>query len=266
MLYQVFITLQAGCVQRPRPGLYIGLEGDIFSTTQVQISTPSPTASINPNWFDHGPLSLGAKVGIAIGGFVGLLILLGCGIVCNGKRRRKAYLSKLDTKAARRGWPSPHGVREMDETPGQQHSFRGWDDTPLSQRPLKGWDDSPLTANSEKGFPRYFSPYSSQYNSPVNDDEVQNMPWPPALQGPSHGTRDYEIGLAVGAADGGASWTGEQGGKGKAIGESYEMHEVESSASSSSKGGAGAVRASRTQPPVPGHQGMDANVYQGNVI
>ncbi|KID82642.1 centromere/microtubule binding protein cbf5-like protein [Metarhizium guizhouense ARSEF 977] len=260
------IALQAGCEQRPPPGLYIGLDGEIFSTTAVQISTPSPTATVDPNWFDHGPLTLGAKVGIAIGSLVGLLVILGCGIVLNGKRRRRDYLSKLDTKVAQRGWPEPNAQREMHET-STQHPFRRHSDTPLSQRPLRGWDDSPMTANSEKAFPRYFSPYSSQYNSPVSDVETQNRPWPPAALGSGHGLSTREVGISVGGGiDGSANRSPvHDEGKGKARHESYEMHEVDSSASSSSRG---VAKASMTEPPVPGHpnHGRVEVEWQDNVI
>lgn len=263
---QVVIALQAGCEQRPPPGLYIGLDGEIFSTTAVQISTPSPTATVDPNWFDHGPLTLGAKAGIAIGSLVGLLVLLGCGVVLNGKRRRRDYLSKLDTKVAQRGWPEPNAQREMHET-STQHPFRRHSDTPLSQRPLRGWDDSPMTANSEKAFPRYFSPYSSQYNSPVSDVETQNRPWPPAALGSDHGLSTREVGISVaGGADGSANRSPvHDEGKGKARHESYEMHEVGSSASSSSRG---VAKASMTEPPVPGHpnHGRAEVGWQDNVI
>jgi hypothetical protein len=196
----------------------------MFSSTAVQISTPSPTASVNPDWFDHGPISLGAKVGIAIGGLVALLIVLGCCVVMNGKRRRKAYLRRIDTQMANNGWPgSPtaaaHG--EMGQTPGRA-PFRGYDDTPLSQRPLRGWDDSPMTANSDKTFPRTFSPYSSQYNSPVSAQDMPNIQWPPMALGANPG-----IGVAVSPEGSGDHRQGSKDAKGKGLVEFYEMHEVE---------------------------------------
>ena len=206
-------VLQAGCQQQPVPGVTISIEGDVFSTDRVNITAPTPSATVNPDWFDHGPLNLGAKVGIGAGGFVALLVLAGCCIVWNGKRRRRAYLRRLETKMSRKAWPaSPqvggHGG-EMFETP-------------MSQRPLRGWDDSPMSAQTDSAFPRYFSPYSSQYNSPVSAQDPPAMQWPEAARG-----RKDNIGVAL-------SPDGTRSGK-QEFTETYEMHEVESAGSSSSK-------------------------------
>ncbi|KND93574.1 hypothetical protein TOPH_01851 [Tolypocladium ophioglossoides CBS 100239] len=248
-------TLQAGCAQRPAPGIFIGLDGNVFSSNQVNITAPTPTPSVNPEWFDQGPLNLGAKVGIAIGGFVFLLVILGCGIVLNGRRRRKAYLRKLEATCVQQGWPSPNAQArgDMAETPASQPAFREWDDTPLSQQPLRGWDDSPMTASPEKPFPTYFSPYSSQYNSPVSAQDGQNMQWPQGAVG-----RTQNIGLALGGEVSGPDvsgghWTPSSfDGKGKAREEAYEMHEVDSAESGSSKRYVGMPR---TETPVLGHPG-----------
>ena len=175
----------------------VGLQGNVFSGDKVNATAPSPTAAVDPAWFDQGPLNLAAKVGIAVGGFVLLLTVLGCGIILNGKRKRKAFLHKLQTQFPQKGWPAPTSPQRADmaETPASQQHFRsGWDDTPLSQRPLRGWDESPLSGNTDKTFPRYFSPYSSQYNSPVSASDSQN----PKLQMPFPvlgATQQQEIGV-----------------------------------------------------------------------
>ncbi|EFY95098.1 hypothetical protein X797_010358 [Metarhizium robertsii] len=262
------IALQAGCQQKPPAGLYIGLDGELFSTTAVQISTPSPTATVNPAWFDHGPLNLGAKVGIAVGALVALLVVVGCCIIWNGKRRRKAYLRDRDTKIAQRGWPSPTQQREMGQAPAPQ-SFRGYDDTPVSQRPLRGhgwddtpvsrqgsrgWDDSPVNANGEKPLPRYFSPYSSQYNSPVSARDGQAMPWPQGALPPNQ-----HAGVAAGGEASGERRSAVSDDKGKARVEAYEMHLVDTSESSSSRS---QPPRDRSEAPVLNHPGYgrDGNV------
>ncbi|KAG6040326.1 hypothetical protein E4U41_000883 [Claviceps citrina] len=146
------IALQAGCLQKPAPGLYIGLDGEMFSPTAVKISTPSPTLSIDPARFDNGPLTLGAKVGIAVGSIVLALVLLGCVVVWNGRRKRRAFLRTQDSGSAPGAWPAPgsKGQHEMDEAAlGQHPSQRGSGDGPVSQPP-----SSPVTASGEQLFPK----------------------------------------------------------------------------------------------------------------
>lgn len=197
----------------------------MFSSDKVQIVPPSPIATVDPAWFDHGPLNLGAKVGIAIGGFVVLLMILGVFVVCNGKRRRKAYLRKLEEKYTQRGWPSAANRGDMMETPSSAHPLRGgFQDSPMSPMP-------PLSPMSPTGpYAPYVSPYQSQYNSPVSAQDMVNMSWPAAAL-----SRDHNIGVAVG----GNEEVREEGNhaqdfdvKGKGVAESYEMHDVESSKSS----------------------------------
>ena len=157
--------LDAACQQKPAIGLTLSVEGEPFSTTPINITAPSqaPLFTIVP---DNSPISLGAKVGIAIAGIVALLALVGCGIVCNGRRRRKSFLRKLQAQHTEKGWPTPNPGTDMFETP-------------LSQKPLRGWDESPVSAGADRPYPRYISPYSSQYNSPVSAGESQAaMQWP----------------------------------------------------------------------------------------
>ncbi|GJN85947.1 centromere/microtubule-binding protein cbf5 [Purpureocillium lilacinum] len=235
-----FVTaLNAGCQQKPEPGIMVGLQGNVFSGDKVNATAPSPTAAVDPAWFDQGPLNLAAKVGIAVGGFVLLLTVLGCGIILNGKRKRKAFLHKLQTQFPQKGWPAPTSPQRADmaETPASQQHFRsGWDDTPLSQRPLRGWDESPLSGNTDKTFPRYFSPYSSQYNSPVSASDSQN----PKLQMPFPvlgATQQQEIGVAIGGSEADGPWVGSPSDlKGKAAEEEYEMHNVENTHDGASTG------------------------------
>lgn len=168
-----FMTiLEAGCQQQPSNGSTISFAGNPFETTPVVITTPSPTYESLP-LPDYGPVSLGARVGIAFGGLAFILILLGFFIVCNGKRRRRAFLRDLERRNAGQGWPHPKG------------RYGGNGDmleTPASQKPLNGWDESPvsaISANTEStAVPRYFSPYNSNYNSPVSATDHISAAWP----------------------------------------------------------------------------------------
>jgi hypothetical protein len=132
----------------------------------ANVTTPSPSNSAAVH-NKVGPLSYGALAGIVIGGVAFALVLLGCGVVVNGKRRRKNYLRRREEQM--KTWPSPPAAGEMFETP-------------LSQRPLRGgWADSPVSAATTDGaypYPRHFSPYTSQYNSPVSAVDGQgSMLW-----------------------------------------------------------------------------------------
>lgn len=172
--------LQVGCDQKPQPGSTISIDGAIFSTTLMNETSPTPTSTWT-NFNSAGPISLGAKVGIAIGALCLALAVAGFCIVCNGRRRRRAFLRKLEMRHKESGWPHPFagGASGM-----VVHRGPDMNETPLSQKPLRGWDDSPQSATaSEPSYARYFSPYSSQHNSPVNGTTamMQHQQWPPAF-------------------------------------------------------------------------------------
>lgn len=209
-------ALQAGCEQQPADGATVALDGTLFSTEEITIADPLDNTKVDPSWFDNGPLNIGAKAGIAAAGVVVILFIAGCCIIWRGKRKRRAFLRNYEAKQGRsKGWPSPIQTKGMKEV----------SDTPVSQRPLRAWDDSPMSQQSEQAFPgRYFSPYSSQYNSPVSasDAVVFGQQWPAAAQ-PQHfqqQQQEHNIGLALGNIDPDAK------GKDKAS-ESYEMQFVD---------------------------------------
>ncbi len=164
--------LDAACLQMPAAGSTLSVQGTPFSTVHMNITTPSatPLYTYTP---DQSAISLGGKVGIAIGGLVFLLSVVGFTIVCLGRRRRRAYLKSVAARYGNPGWPSP---------PGNTHDMFG---TPMSQKPLRGWDDnSPVSAGAmseqaDKNYPmpRYFSPYNSQYNSPVSAEDAPEASW-----------------------------------------------------------------------------------------
>ncbi|KAK0376612.1 hypothetical protein CLIM01_06028 [Colletotrichum limetticola] len=221
-----FLTiLDAGCQQKPVPGTTISVDGSPFSKTRVNITEPTPTNTYVSD-YNSGPISLGGKVGIAIGGVVLLLVVAGFCIVWNGKRRRRAFLKTLEMKqqggGGRTGWPTPLNTSGIGGTPLSQKPLRTWDASPQSRGPSRGWDDSPMSANGEQPYTRYFSPYSSQYNSPVSGAEAPAMQWPVNDANPQR--QPQEIGLAFGGDNQEQRWNDS---KGKERSESYEMRDVE---------------------------------------
>lgn len=174
----VITILDAACLQKPAVGTLVAIEGNPFSPEQVNITEPEYLGDFDE--YSQGGFGLGAKVGVAIGSILVLVAIIGLCIVWAGKKRRRAFLRKLEEQHGRDGWPHPRNGVDMFETP-------------ISQKPLAGWTDSPLTP-SEKQFPRYFSPYSSQYNSPTSaTDPPQHFQWPDKSQ-----AQQMTIGVALG--------------------------------------------------------------------
>lgn len=197
-----FLTaLNAACIQQPTPGNIISLQGSLFSTTPVNITSPSPTPTgVN---YTTGGLTLAAKIGIAVGGIVVLLAIAGFGIVWNGKRRRRAYLRRVQEQSGYGDWRKNHDFTPDDGLRGGPFAPRAtppmsggpaFFDSPDSQRPLnppwasKMEDESPASAFGEKA---YFSPYSSQYSSPISasDPPPVAMEWPIDRKGSVGGGR-----------------------------------------------------------------------------
>lgn len=68
MMYRlVLLALQAGCEQKPAPGVLLGLSGEIFSEQPVNITTSAASNSTLTRSGDRQELSTAAIVGIAIG-------------------------------------------------------------------------------------------------------------------------------------------------------------------------------------------------------
>lgn len=171
----VLQVLNGACDLLLQPPATIPLDGDIFSDTDsVNVTAPTPTSSFVSD-ARVGKFTYGAIAGIAIGAVIFLLVVIGCGVVLNGKRKRKAFLRQREKlQGNNKNWPALQG-------PGGEMF-----ETPISQRPLRGgWGDSPISATTDRSYPypQYFSPYTSQYNSPVSAVEgpgaAGNVAWPP---------------------------------------------------------------------------------------
>lgn len=173
----VVIALEAACQQQPVNGAALSLQGSVFSTTTVNITNPSatPTSSFTPS---TGGLTLGAKIGIATSVLLFGLGLAGFFIVWCGKRRRRRILAE---KAKANGYEYQVRHSRLGVVGTPQQNDVPFFDSPQSQRPFAnawGHDDiSPASATVEKA---YFSPYTSQYTSPVSaiDRPSQPQEWP----------------------------------------------------------------------------------------
>jgi hypothetical protein len=93
------VALEAGCNQQPTTGTVIGLNGTVFTSTQIAITTasaPSSTASASAG---SSGLSTGAKIGIIVGALIVILIIIGVSIIWWKKKQRKAIIeSRYDPR------------------------------------------------------------------------------------------------------------------------------------------------------------------------
>lgn len=185
-----FVTaLNAACQQQPVPGSTIAVTGSLFSTTPANITAPSsiPTGTYTPS---TGVLTLGAKIGIAVGGILLLLGITGFSIIWFGKRRRRRALRERQKASGYdEDWRKTHDFRGEEsvlggnipvrtETPTMDsHSMHQVFDSPQSTRPLNSWavapagtaSETPIAGPGEKSYV-----FGSNYNSPVSAvDQVQ---------------------------------------------------------------------------------------------
>jgi hypothetical protein len=156
----VFTALVAGCEQQPHLGSTLSLQGSLFSTNPMNITTPPPTTSAVVTTQSIGGLTLGAVIGAAVGGLVVLLTILGCCIIWFGKRRRRQVLQRAQARL------SHNGVR-----PASGNVEPKW-----GQDAPGGWtqDETPTTAGGYGCDKQNFSPYMSQYTSPVSARDMLN--------------------------------------------------------------------------------------------
>ena len=132
-------------------------------------------------------------MGIAIGSLALIITVLGCCVVWRGKKKRRAFLEQRQKQPAYAEWVAQQ-VSERSPHPGMgfpPHSAGGFfQDSPqsaMSQQPLfphqdwgmgRGRHEEDTSPAQEK---KFFSPYSSNYSSPISATEqaqVVAREWP----------------------------------------------------------------------------------------
>ncbi|PQE16610.1 Lpxtg-domain-containing protein [Rutstroemia sp. NJR-2017a BBW] len=184
-----FFTLLGGaCDQKPTPGSSLSFKGSPFSTVQLNMTSPTPSSAASNA---YPGLSLNGRIGIAVGVILLILFISGFCIVCQGRRRRRRVLQKHQRETGYAAWKTAHDVDGLGghipvaEAYSATSNVSGGSffDSPHSEMPLQPgyWgqvqphvdngpavmtpmEESPVSAMGEKV---YFSPYSSQYNSPA---------------------------------------------------------------------------------------------------
>lgn len=148
----------------------------------VTFETTDPSApSSNPT----SVMSLGTRIGIAIGGICVLIALIGITIVCCGKHRRRARLAARQRRSV-----EYNGFGSGRVLPAPRVTTK-WDSD------MKGLqEESPMTANTYLNESKGFSPYSSKYSSPVSARDALapgQWEWPlPSANSVKHLARSNE--------------------------------------------------------------------------
>ncbi|OBT78780.1 hypothetical protein VF21_02506 [Pseudogymnoascus sp. 05NY08] len=167
-LSNYFITILAGCgIQNGAP---LPLDKNLFGSDYVNTNDFTGHHDSKPT--SNAPtMSLGTHIGIAIACICVLLALIGTTIVCCGKRRRRAKLAERQRRAEEytgfgstiRVLPAPRVTTKWESN-------------------MSGvMEESPMSANAYLNDKNGFSPYSSQYNSPVSARDAvapQQWEWP----------------------------------------------------------------------------------------
>lgn len=205
-------TLLAACKQRPKNGEQIVINGDIFSGNVVSVGDPNAAANTSTFTPKEG-LTLGAIIGIAVGGVVVLLVALGCCIVWRGKKRRRAVLASYSEKKYTADGHMQQVMRWQTGPKGlgiQSGSVREVYDDPLDDSPAS-MSSNAFIAKSSNGWPggssnvseaaispqspagsQHFSPYISHHASPMETMPVNGqwaaVPIPKAYRRGSVGT------------------------------------------------------------------------------
>ncbi|KAG9246246.1 hypothetical protein BJ878DRAFT_417407 [Calycina marina] len=191
-LTNMLTVLDAACQQQPTPGNLLAIEGSIFSKIAVNITDPA-TLDSSTTAGKQGGLSLEAKVAVAVSAILVFLLISGCCVVAVGKRRRRRALAEHQQKTGYATWIAQQQAGNPQQAPSMlepNSATSELHDSPASQQPLvRGnlWgqpqEGSPASAFGEKV---YFSPYSSQYSSPVSAQkqiQVAAREWPADRKG-----------------------------------------------------------------------------------
>ncbi|KAL2212144.1 hypothetical protein CC79DRAFT_346666 [Sarocladium strictum] len=115
------VALAIGCEQRPAPGTILGLNETVFTKNTIQAVNPSELDPANQQKSGLA-LSTTVIVGISVGGFVVLLLALGCGYMQYRKRKNRQRASGWSFRCQARSGSMPTR-EELDEEEAKQARF-----------------------------------------------------------------------------------------------------------------------------------------------
>ncbi|KAH7152353.1 hypothetical protein B0J13DRAFT_548196 [Dactylonectria estremocensis] len=144
-LSNFLVALEAGCQQKPAVGITVGLNATVFSETAIEIIDPSSSDTASSS-----PLGNTAIAGIAVGGFVVLLVIVGCFYMQYRKRKnraarsRRARASSLSFRCQTHLTPIDRGFRDGGESPVPMEENHYVDPAAaLGSNPIAGASSSP---------------------------------------------------------------------------------------------------------------------------
>jgi len=168
------IALDAACSQRPKAGSTLSISGSLFSSAEVVITTPTPSSASSSYSYTSNTKTTSKIVGIVVGTIVFCLIVAGVFVVCRGKRRRRAHLRKLARASFRGpGFSNRYEQTKDHNSPISINSAMFMAPHSYPWQTYSHQDESPV---SSMGDPAHFSPYVSNYNSPVSSKVAKQQP------------------------------------------------------------------------------------------
>jgi hypothetical protein len=183
----VIVALTAGCQQQPASGSQISLDGGLFSSNLVNITYPVNNTLPSYYYAPSGPFTLAAKVGIAVGSIVLILLVTGFFIVCSGKRRRRAHLRKLAGEKCSAPEPAWKEWNSPESETSRAFLHGGKDDSPMSARGSTPAFSPYVSPVSPEGGGKFFPPipiplpYDQRGKTEVRQTE-QEMSNPNAIE------------------------------------------------------------------------------------
>ncbi|CAM1508346.1 Fc.00g051940.m01.CDS01 [Cosmosporella sp. VM-42] len=124
-LSNFMIALEAGCEQKPAAGSVLSLSGSLFSTSEVNITTPTEDIREKPKGAGSGTMTTGTIVGIAVG--IGLFFFGGLALLfvhCRRQRKQKQH-EKGGYYGSNAGTPDPILPQRIG---GMSRSLRSYSD------------------------------------------------------------------------------------------------------------------------------------------
>jgi hypothetical protein len=142
IFFPVVTVLQAGCIEQPVTGINIGIRGNIFSSSPINITFPGDNPEASSSAHKKNRLSEGAIIGIVAGTVVFGVCVIAGSFICYRKFRHNRSMrqlrSPLDSRFGSKTISSPNsGAYSNPHVTPPKESPQSFDTSALSQKELK---------------------------------------------------------------------------------------------------------------------------------